>query len=72
MAESYPKEQKTLRENDKLLVTISFSFSHSVFKRLVQQTSNDLGLFGKRINQLKYVCEIVLHLDLTGGRKIPV
>ena len=35
--ESSPNEYKTLWEKEKLLVTSNFSFSLSVFKRLVQQ-----------------------------------
>ena len=47
-AESYPKSlKKTQREKEKLLITSNFSFSHSVFKRLVLQTRENLGLFGK-------------------------
>ena len=34
-------------EKEKLLVTSNFFFSHSVFKRLVQQTHKNQGLFGK-------------------------
>ena len=34
-------------EKEKLLVTSNFSFSHSVFKRLVLQTRKNQGLFGK-------------------------
>ena len=34
-------------EKDKLLVTINFSFSHSVFKRLILQTRINQGLFRK-------------------------
>ena len=34
-------------EIEKLLVTSNFSFSHSVFKRLVLQTRKNQGLFGK-------------------------
>ena len=37
-------------EKDKLLVMSNFSFSHSVFKRLVLQTCNNQGLFGKGLN----------------------
>ena len=33
-------------EKEKLLVTSNFSFSHSVFKRLVLQTRKNKGLFG--------------------------
>ena len=47
MEESYPNGWKTLREKEKLLVTSNFSFSHSVFKRLVLQTRKNQGLFGK-------------------------
>ena len=35
---------------EKLLVTSNFSFSHSVFKRLVLQTRKNQGLFGKGLN----------------------
>ena len=35
IAESSPKGYKTLWEKEKLLITSNFSFSHSVFKRLV-------------------------------------
>ena len=43
-------------EKEKLLVTSNFSFSHSVFKRLVLQTCKNKGLFGTRltINHTKY------------------
>ena len=34
----------------KLLVMSNFSFSHSVFKRLVLQTRENQGLFGKGSN----------------------
>ena len=37
MTECYPNRYKTLWEKEKLLVTSNFSFSHSVFKRLVSQ-----------------------------------
>ena len=37
-------------EKEKLLVTSNFSFSHSVFKRLVLQTRKNQGLFGKGLN----------------------
>ena len=42
-------------EKEELLVTSNFSFSHSVFKRLVLQTSKNKGLFGKGLSkELKY------------------
>ena len=47
MLERSPKGHKTLWEKEKLLVTSNFSFSHSVFKRLVLQTRKNQGLFGK-------------------------
>ena len=37
---------------EKLLVTSNFSFSHSVFKRLVLQTHKNQGLFGKGLNKI--------------------
>ena len=43
---SSPNGLKTLGEKEKLLVTSNFSFSHSVFKRLVLQTGINQGLFG--------------------------
>ena len=39
--------RKHCGEKEKLLVTSNFSFSHSVFKRLVVQTRKNRGLFGK-------------------------
>ena len=47
---------KTLCEKEKLLVTSNFSFSHSVFKRLVLQTHKNQGLFGKGLKcRLQFV-----------------
>ena len=37
-------------EKEKLLITSNFSFSNSVFKRLVLQTHINQGLFGKGLN----------------------
>ena len=50
MAENFPKGLKTLWEKEKLLVTSNFSFSRSVFKRLVLQTRKNQGLFGKGLS----------------------
>ena len=50
MAKSSPNRKKTKWEKEKLLVTSNFSFSHFVFKRLVLQTRNKQGLFGKGLN----------------------
>ena len=44
MAESYPNGWKTLWEKEKLLVMSNFSFSHSVFKRLVSQGRQKVSL----------------------------
>ena len=52
MSESYKNGQKTLWEKEKLLVTSNFSFSRSVFKKLVLQTRKNQGLFGKRVKRL--------------------
>ena len=51
MAESSRNLQKTLWKKEKLLFTGNFSFSHSVFKRLVKQTRIKQGLFGKGLNK---------------------
>ena len=40
-----------MREKEKLLVTSNFSFSRSVFKRLVLQTHKNQGLFGKGLRR---------------------
>ena len=53
MAVISPNEQKTLWEKEKLLVTSNFSFSHSVFKRLILQTHKNQGLFGKGLKDLQ-------------------
>ena len=53
MAEISQNGLKTLWEKEKLLVTSNFSFSHSVFRRLVLQTRKNQGLFGKGLTTLK-------------------
>ena len=50
MAESSPNGQKKLWEREKFPFTSNFSFSHSFFKRLVQQTRKNQGLFGKGLH----------------------
>ena len=40
---------RKLWEKEKLLVTSNFSFSNSVFKRLILQTRKNQGLFGKEL-----------------------
>ena len=59
MAESSPEGLKTLWEKEKLLVTSNFSFSHSVFKRLVLQTRKNQGLFGKGLS-IKLKCPYLI------------
>ena len=54
IAKSSPNGLKTLWEKEKLLVTSNFSFSHSVFKRLVLQTSENQGLCGKGLTQFQH------------------
>ena len=44
MAESFPNVYKTLWEKEKSFIMSNFSFSHSVFKRLVLQTCHGKGL----------------------------
>ena len=50
MAESSLKGQKTLWEKKRLLVTNKFSFSHSVFKKLVSQGRQNVSLCGNGLN----------------------
>ena len=52
MKGSSPKGLKTLWRKEKLLVTNNFSFSLSVFKRLLVKTRKNQGLFGKRLNNI--------------------
>ena len=54
MAESYPNGKKTLWEKEKLLVTSNFSFSHSVFKRLVSQGSQKVSLCGNGLTETRF------------------
>ena len=51
MAECSVNGLKTLCEKEKLHVTSNFSFSHSVFKRLVLQKRKNQGLFGKGLTE---------------------
>ena len=50
---------KTLCKKEKLLVMSNFSFSHSVFKRLVLQTRENQGLFGKGLKCVTYNLEVL-------------
>ena len=60
MAECSLNGLKTLCEKEKLLVTSNCSFSHSVFKRLVLQTRENQGLFGKGLRTKLNFCNLVL------------
>ena len=55
MAERYPNGLKTLREKEKLLVTSNFSFSHSVFIRLVSKGHQKVSLCGNGLNRVGYL-----------------
>ena len=48
----FSKGSKTSWEKEQLLVTSNFSFSHSVFKRIVLQTRKNQGLLGKSLSQM--------------------
>ena len=43
----FSKWVENTKGKEEILVTSNFSFSHSVFKRIVPQTRKKLGLFGK-------------------------
>ena len=64
MAERYPKRKKTLWEKEKLLIMSNFSYSHSVFKRLVQQTRKNQGLFGKDLKNQVYNVDFTIQYNL--------
>ena len=68
MGESYPNREKTLWEKEKLLVTSNFSFSHSVFKRLVSQGRQKVSLCGNglMLDQSKFWC-YAIHRKLFKG-----
>ena len=55
MAESYLNRQKTLWEKKKLLITSNFSFSHSVFKRLIFQGHQKVSLRGNGLTLHKFL-----------------
>ena len=61
-----------LKEKEKLLVMSNFSFSHSVFKRLVLQTHKNKGLFWKGlINMMPFETLEELNEKLTLYHIIP-
>ena len=55
--------KKTLREKEKLLVASNFSFSHSVFKRLVSQGRQKASLCGNGIKIYKTSSKIYQNFD---------
>ena len=65
-----------LWEKEKLLFMSNFSFSRSVFKRLVLQTHKNQGLFGKGLSNLtgntflfiNSLADIYLRYFLTGSQ----
>ena len=52
----FSKWIETLWEKEKLLITSNFSFSYTVFKRLVLQTRKNQGLFGKGLINKTSIC----------------
>ena len=66
MAKSSSNGLKTRWEKEKLLVTSNFSFSHSVFKRLVMQTRKNQSLFGKGLRSTISTNKSCLSLSIVG------
>ena len=62
MAESSQKAYRILWEEEKLLVTSNFSFSHIVFKRVVLQTHKKPGLVWERVNSVPPTSKTKLRL----------
>ena len=56
-------------KKEKLLVMSNFSFSHSVFKRLVLKKCKNQGLFGKGLNSLLILTDKTVknHAPQRGG-----
>ena len=69
MAERFPKGLETLWEKEKLFVTSNFSFSHTVFKRLVLQKRKNQGLFEKELRYSVYgsIYEYILSIHSDEG-----
>ena len=59
MEESYPNRWKTLWVKEKLLITSNFSFSHSVFKRLVSQGRQKVSLSGNGLTLARLIFELL-------------
>ena len=49
--------RKHCEKKEKLLVTSNFSFHHGVFKRLVLQTHENQGLFGRGLTLFYFINE---------------
>ena len=60
MAESYTNRLKTMWEKEKLLVTSNFSFSNSVFKRLVSQGRQKVSLCGNGLKSFHSHISVVV------------
>ena len=63
VAENSFKMQKTLWKKNILLITSNLSFSHSVYKRLVDilQTHKNKGLFGKGLREALIFCFVITY-----------
>ena len=63
---------KGLWEKEKFLIMSTFSFSHSVLKRLVLQTHEKQGLFGKGLKEFAYDklrCDSKVEICVGKGKK---
>ena len=67
----FSKQVETLWVKEKLLVTSNFSFTHSVFKRLVSQGRQKVSLCGNGLRPVDNSCHIghTYILKTTEGRK---
>ena len=66
MSKSTPYSQKTLWEKEKLLIRSNFSFSHSVFKRLILQTRINQGFLVKGLT----LYHIIPTFNVPQGRRL--
>ena len=63
MAESSPNWLETLWEKEGIASCEQFLLSHSVFKRLVQQTRKYQGLFGKGLIAFLWISVIFVTVN---------
>ena len=63
MEESYPNRSKTLWKKEKLLIMSNFSFSHSVFKRLVSKGRQKVSLCGYGLNEDLFSLSFLLAVE---------